>query len=408
VLLWLVLFAFKCTVVLWMAQERHSPDEQLYRQLARSVIDGEGYARSGKPTAMVVPGFPLFLALLLRIAPESHVFPFAANVALSAVLALAYGALLGLLTGRPRLGRWGAVGLFLWPPYIQYACALTTEMANTACLAVALLCFERVRRNPERLGSWLGLGIFHACAFMIRPVVFLLTPVVLLWPLVESRFRPRAFVGAFLAGVTVLAIWLPWVIRNERVFGEFVPLTTYSGITLFAGTLKDFNNYHGPMADVMAEHEIANYFDDEVHSNRVMTRVGKERIGEDRGRYLWLSMTRAWRFWVHDYPWHREFMQRWRSADSPGDYLPLIGRPALQLMSATLLACLLVSLWLLRARRDCWPHMLLIVYYSVMHALLFPIIRYSAPVQGLALVLIAAAAAQVWERRRAVERGTAD
>ncbi len=400
-LLWLALIALKGGLVVWMAEGRDSPDAQLYTTLAGSLAEGEGLARGGTPTAMVVPGYPILLSLVLRLAPESEVPGLLVNVLLSAVVAFAYARLFVLLTGRARWGNLAAVALFLYPPHIQYACALTTEMANTACLALALLWWEQTRRHPERFTSWMLTGLFHAGAFMIRPVTFLLTPVILLWPLVEVRFRARALIGAVLAGLVILALWLPWVVRNHRALGRTIPLTTYSGITLLASTLDDFQDYEGPVQEELARAGISDFFADEVHSNRVLTDVAKGRIADDPGHHLRISLQRSWRFWIHDHPWHREFGARWRAADRPHDYLPLLGRPALQLLSVLLLTGLMASIWTLRRRRDCWPHILLLVYYTVLHALLFPIIRYSVPVQGLALVLIATAAVELLENRTA-------
>jgi 4-amino-4-deoxy-L-arabinose transferase-like glycosyltransferase len=401
VLLWIVLIAVKSAVCFWMSKGMSSTDEQLYRQLAHSLALGEGYIYRGHPTAVVVPGFPLILAAVFRVAPDNPILPYVANVLLSAIAALAYGWLCGLLTGRPRLAVPVAVILFFFPSYIQHASRLTTEMANAAFLALSLLFFERSRRHPAAIHLWALMGLCVAATFMVRPVTFLITPAFLLWPLAEARFRPRALAGAVVGGVVILLVWLPWVFRNWSAFGEFVPLSSYSGMTLYSGTLEDFHEFMERIDEELRRGGIDDYFADEVGSNRYLTRVAKERIAAHPVHYLLISARRSWRFWIYDFPWQEGFLERWRSASSIHDYLRLLGRPLLQLMSVLLLAALLASIWTLRRRRDCWPYFLLLLYCTVMHALLFPIIRYSVPVQGLAIVLIATAAVQIVENRKA-------
>ena len=43
-----------------------TPDSALYLMLGRSLAQGHGYALDGQPHAYVPPGYPLFLAALLR------------------------------------------------------------------------------------------------------------------------------------------------------------------------------------------------------------------------------------------------------------------------------------------------------------------------------------------------------
>ncbi|HUW58534.1 MAG TPA: hypothetical protein VMZ92_18000, partial [Planctomycetota bacterium] len=47
-----------------------TPDSALYLSLARSLVRGEGYQADGIPHTLVLPGYPVMLAAIFRVAGE--------------------------------------------------------------------------------------------------------------------------------------------------------------------------------------------------------------------------------------------------------------------------------------------------------------------------------------------------
>lgn len=404
---WLLLVALKLALIFWLPRTTYS-DEETYLGLAQRLLSGQGYINwVGQPTAAYIPGYPLLLAAQLRLfgqAPAPHLI---INVLLSFVVAWAYGHLLALLTGQRRLACIAAIVIFFFPPYIHYCAHLLTEIPYTATLALTLLFFERTRQQPGRPANWVLLGLFHMISCMIRPVTFLLTPLLLLWPLLEAWGRgenlKRAFTGAVLGGLAILAVWAPWVARNARVFHTFIPLTTGSANALYTGTVTDYVEADAQMRQLLNRHGIGQFGENELAARSIIGEAARRNIHEHPGRYFRLSLGRTWRFWLSEYPGYF-FPRRGGDYLARGQYLAVAGKLALHALNAALVLGMVVACWRLRRRRAFWPYILLLVYCTIMHAMLITTARYSVPVTGLAIILIFAAIGHKARSRSATPR----
>lgn len=374
-------------------------DELTYLSIAENLNAGRGFEslNSRGATAFVMPGYPLLLAALLKASSGGLTLVYIFQVMLSAVMAGAYGGLIQLWTGRQRLTRLTAALIFVLPPFFLFPHRLLTEVAFSAWLALALLAWESIRQRPHRTGMWGALGLFHALAFLTRPVTVVLTPLILGWVLVGHRSRDRKmWGGAVFAIVIIGALWMPWVMRNYRAFGAFVPLTTSSGFTLMGGSLDDFTRWEEYSNAAMSEAGIKVFNEDEVISNVVITRAARERIADDVPAYLWRSLKRCWRFWLSEY---KDLSGRNRSFGScveNREWGILLAKLILAATSTAIMLLAGLSVPLAIWRPKYAPYSLLIVYFTASHALLLPIPRYSAPISGLVVALGIAGLHELW------------
>lgn len=173
------------------------------------------------------PLYPIFLGLFRRICGP---YALATVVVTQHLLLLAVGLLVAGITWRLTENRWCALvasGLsvfsLMWSVWANY---LLTEALFIFWLTTTVAALAEYHRQPSYRWSMLfalSLGV----TILVRPVPKLLgIPLCLLFLLhatrcVERRLAGRLVLGHALAAAAVLmAICLPWYVRNWMIFGE--------------------------------------------------------------------------------------------------------------------------------------------------------------------------------------------
>lgn len=154
----------------------------------------------------------------------------------------------------------------VWPNLIFFTSILSSELYFLA-LSLAGLWFWGREAGSTRVNLIL-CGVIWGLACYVRPVI-LLVPVALL--LAELPRGLRAFAGAGLRTVGVLAlvvaVVLPWTLRNDRVLGAPVLVSTNFGPNLWMGNNPaSTGGYMALPAEVqdMGEVERARYLGDQA------------------------------------------------------------------------------------------------------------------------------------------------
>jgi hypothetical protein len=240
-------------VIAWNAPpEDHGPDGRLY--------ESRGYRASQATDILACGNFghafwsPAWISTIAVIYRTFGRHPELIRVFL-VILAVLTGLLVFLLTSRVagRRAALAAVALFLsaklthiYTVYYHYEIPLAFLLA----LAGVLILIpwspragggDREGRAslPEVVRLFLA-GLVIASAGLISPRVFLLAPaaVGVLW---LQGGRAQLIRAGLPLMVGILAIEVPWVIRNYACFGEWIPGTTNGGYVLYFG-----NNAHSP------------------------------------------------------------------------------------------------------------------------------------------------------------------
>jgi 4-amino-4-deoxy-L-arabinose transferase-like glycosyltransferase len=210
-----------------------------YHRIATSIAQGHGFGHSivapgDGPSAYRAPLYPISLGLLYKVVGV-HIRAALLAQALVGTISAALVGLLGVqLFGR----RVGAIALLLaaiYPSLILDGGSLLTESLSVPVELGAVCAAVHAQRssNPWR---WTALtGLLAGLGILNRPnTALLLIPFALLIYATGGGWRPKAGRVLFLSAVTALVL-VPWLVRDERAFHRFVPLTTQTGL-VSAGT----------------------------------------------------------------------------------------------------------------------------------------------------------------------------
>ena len=207
-------------------------DGAWYLMRAGEMARGMGYQEAGHPTAFWPVGFPALLAGSIRIAGNAG--PMLVNLVSAA-------ATLGLILWFARAvgvdalgGRIAGLLYAVYPSAIVYAGAPLSEVASTA---VALGAFALLIAGRHRWQLLVMSGIVFGIATLMRAqLLFFPVGGIVALMLVDRRFGWRDAGRALLVvHLALAAVILPWTLRNERLLGSPVLVSTNGGVALFSG-----------------------------------------------------------------------------------------------------------------------------------------------------------------------------
>lgn len=189
-----------------------------------------------QPSAFVMPGYPVFVAAIYRIAGHRPGTVRWVQVVLGVMTVVALGRLARLLWN-PLAETIAVAGGAVYPFFIYFIPEILTETLFLFSFSVMLWTAVRAGRSGSVLDGVLH-GIFLTVGAMTRPVALAMEPGVLLLARPWARENRRRRLAGLLAGVTILvAAWGGWIARNYAVFGELVPFDTHGGFTLYGSQL---------------------------------------------------------------------------------------------------------------------------------------------------------------------------
>jgi len=326
-LVFLLALAPRLAYVLQIDSEPFS-DMADYDNLARSLLRGEGFARDGQPTAYRPPLYPVFLAIVYRVAGPSPVrarvvqaFLGAANCMLVFFLARHFLSLSRLRgNGTKSLppaslgGLLAAVIVAFYDEWIFYTGQLLSETLYVSLLVVwllALIAWMNREASSRRcsFAAHLGIGLLAAVLTLTRPVALFSILPAIGYALCRARKKggriyPAVKVAAlFLAGWCALA--LPWMIRNAVHFGPLAGLSTNTGVNFYIGHNPYFGYWStGDKEGIRQRTDL-----DEARESRLFLRLGLSHILQQPGttalntfRKVHFLFFEPWRPWPQAAP----------------------------------------------------------------------------------------------------------
>ena len=236
------LYAVDQAPVMYTPEQTGTRMAQRYDDTALQILRGDGIlfprvpdpARTG--LAARPPGYALYLVAVYQTLGRSW---FAAQLVQNALTSLCC-VLLALLAAR----------LVSWPvgvlagvvaalsPQLGYVSALVLPDALSALpllLAVLILAWGHPDEGRARLWASALAGALVGAGVWLRPNVVLLPPLLSLVLLAAARSPKRGLAHAVALSLSAVLVVIPITIRNYVVFGEFVPVSTNGGLTLWQG-----------------------------------------------------------------------------------------------------------------------------------------------------------------------------
>jgi 4-amino-4-deoxy-L-arabinose transferase-like glycosyltransferase len=393
---WIVILAVALVArlaagALWQARlevgrQFYFGDSDSYWELARTIARGDDYQyRSPDARVFRAPGYPLILAgLFVAFGDEP---PVMAGRAISAVLGtVAVGVVLWWATHLfdARAGLVAGWIAALYPGGVALGAFVLSEAPFCPLMLAHLALWGMAARaaTTGRATAWAAAGgIAAAGATLMRPSWLLFTPFAILAGLAFVGDRRRHLVvGAFVCAGLV-AVMMPWWIRNAQLTGHFVPTTLVVGASLYDGLHEGATGASDMrfMAEAAARERAQPAGGEELFEYRLDRRLAREALDWTRanpGRAVELAWIKFWRMWN---VWPNEPAFRGWAA-----------RLAMLVTYVPLLILGVVGAW--RFTRWGWPYALAwlpAVYLTLLHVVFVGSIRYREPAM-LALAVLAA------------------
>ncbi len=196
----------------------------------------------GRPTAEYTPLYPLFIAGVYAITDSAPWAVLLAQTVLGALACPIVAAAAKDLVAHPVGGRYAAAtaGILhaLYPPLIKSEQLVMTEALFAFWTAICLWILIRLGRRMT-LGGMALLGLVGALGSLTKPSLAILPFVAGGALAVKDCIRTRRFGPSFLKVLVLVVVFAgvlsPWVARNYKAFGRFVPLGTEGGIVFYDG-----------------------------------------------------------------------------------------------------------------------------------------------------------------------------
>jgi len=386
-----------------------------YWELARRLAHGEPYQIHHPPRRIHrMPGFPLLLAGCMTLAGENLLV---ARIVLAVVGTIACGMvyLLGKELCDPRTGLVAAGTAAVIPSFVGFSVLILSETTFATLLLVSLWSMARLVRTamsspaprhsahadtsvgepnsggqPKATAARMSLqalavGAAIALACYVRPSWLLAGPLFAAALVLSGRAQRATWVAAALILVGLFLTLSPWIVRNYRVTGGRIVVTTlwlgpslYDGLNPGATGDSDMTFFdREKLMSRMSEYDV----------NRYYTRKALHFALQHPGRALELAVIKWIRFWK---PWpNAEPFRSW----------PL--RLAVAVFFLPLLVFAAIGWW--RCRRCAWTWLLSlgpIIYFALLHMIFVGSLRYRLPAEYPLCVLAAVGVRSWWKGAR--------
>ncbi len=263
-------------------------DASGYQVLALNLLGGHGLSWDGlHPTSYRMPGYPAFLALVYSVLGQDALGVRVAQALLGSLLCVPVYFLARALVGR-NLALCAALGTALFPTLIYMTGWLYSETLYITILWCGLLFVGLAMTRPRTRfavlgGVLLGLGLMIRPEIAVFPMFHCIIGLLMRWPV--ARLKVLLLVQA-----CMLAIALPWAVRNTLAHGSPVLLTTSGGSNFYAG-----NN---PRADGGSAWVFPLESMSEVESDRELMHRAQDWIANNPATALALLPQKAMKFFA--------------------------------------------------------------------------------------------------------------
>jgi 4-amino-4-deoxy-L-arabinose transferase-like glycosyltransferase len=201
-------------------------------RIAASLALGHGYSApfygGTEATAWVPPLFPFLLSLVFQL--------LGVYTKASAIAILSLNSVFSALTCIPIFfiarsfgERSAKLAVWVWALYpyaIHYSATRVWDNCLDALLMAVLFAMALRMRPASRIVVWLVWGALWGVAALTNPALVAVLPLLLGWIYFRHRKDefPRHFLRPAVAVALMALIVAPWIVRNYRVFHQFIPV----------------------------------------------------------------------------------------------------------------------------------------------------------------------------------------
>jgi hypothetical protein len=243
--LWLIVLAGLALRLAWWAHALPAPvsDFEYYRRLAATLLE-HGQLGYPAPSALRVPGYPLFLAALM-IVSRSIAWLSLANALLSAVLPYLVYRVADVVVRDRAVALGAALLMAIHPNAVLFAPVLASEhlCAILFFAALLVLCQAREQSAAHTRRTANIAGLIFGAAILTRPDSLFYLPAFVAtgWCVIAPARRRLALVAFVLTAAVAV---LPWYVRNRVMVGPGAGLSTISGKSFYFAHNSTMYGYH--------------------------------------------------------------------------------------------------------------------------------------------------------------------
>jgi hypothetical protein len=229
---------------------KSEPSEEVY--IAQAIAAGRGFITPVRPrgeyvddpSAYSAPGYPYFLAALIRIAravvPADATLPYSVAILVNALAGAAAVTLLASAAGQATgtVGFWSATVLAsAWPTLLRGSLRLWDTAFTLLGIAFGVWLGATSTRPLPRLGICLLWGIGCGALTLVNPILAPLLCIAILSRVGLSFGAKEVVRSLAVLGLAWLLCLAPWTIRNVVAFKRIVPIRNTFGYAVWVGNL---------------------------------------------------------------------------------------------------------------------------------------------------------------------------
>ena len=243
-------------------------DSLAYDKIAINIVNGLGYRenisadiRYDYSISRVGPIYEYFLAGIYKIFGHNYSVVWIMQALLHAVSAyLIYLICLLVFAGsspyegspegreyKHKIGLWAAAIFGFYPDLIEISAMLMTETLYLLFTCLMIYLFLSYIRN-NNLKIFLLLSFVAGLAILVRPPLLFAVPVIFFY-----LFRKKEWGRVLIMLFMITLVFLPWTIRNYKIYGEIMPFGTAGSLNFWIG------NHVGANGEQEAGAQIGDY-----------------------------------------------------------------------------------------------------------------------------------------------------
>jgi hypothetical protein len=246
----------------YLGQSIRYIDEMEYLAIAQNIVDKGIFSMNGKlPTAWRPPGYPFLLTPVIYFGGGLLALRILNFVGLCASMALIYLFL-------KRVSWLASVIGILWVlcyPILFYTAGTLYPQTIATTLLLLSMTFLFYQENELSSKAAFIIGLLQGFLILMIPPLSIVLLLTVLWILLRYNRPMKSVLMMVLAAIIIL---FPWEIRNYRLFGEFVWISTNSGFNLLIGNSQTTQPDSGVNVDLsqyqpdhkMNEADLDNYY----------------------------------------------------------------------------------------------------------------------------------------------------
>lgn len=346
----------------WLVYSRPIPvsDFARYLTLGGNLL-AHGQFGYPTPTAQSLPLYPSFLTLVMMLS-KSVTWLSICNIMLSSLLIwLVYQLSLQLSNRNIRLALYASLLCALNPTFLFFSPILASENLFVP-LVIGALWLILMNGHASFLRTLLaGFLMGFACLTRGEAMFYMIAFIVITYCVTESKVQ--RFLYPALLGAICIAVVFPWYLRNRKIFGPGVGISTSSGVNFYIAHSDRLYGYkHFNMDDSGLKGL------DEINAHKSGFKLGLENIGKNPAGFLYDVVQGT--FWLYAPCWYPVSWSSKAPYPTPsytGCYeIPLRGKNLFKVLSIVFYVCLMVMavlsvIYLKMFPARSWIYLLLIV-----------------------------------------------